>query len=166
MATHSGILAWRLPWTEETGGLQSMGLKESGTTKRLPFPSSLWHWSHWGASLFLGILALCPFPFLLSDKGFLTLVLVPGWDFRVWLSKNCVKLCSFVGLDVSQRLTERLIKGVPNPKSLRITEEISVHSYSPRKLCGQCRKGWLHIVKSRSEMHDESHDGKEQSKLN
>ena len=41
MATHSGILAWRLPWTEETGGLQSMGLKESGTTKRLPFPSSL-----------------------------------------------------------------------------------------------------------------------------
>ena len=25
MATHSGILAWRLPWTEETGGLQSMG---------------------------------------------------------------------------------------------------------------------------------------------
>ena len=25
MATHSGILAWRIPWTEETGGLQSMG---------------------------------------------------------------------------------------------------------------------------------------------
>ena len=25
MATHSGILAWRLPWTEEPGGLQSMG---------------------------------------------------------------------------------------------------------------------------------------------
>ena len=23
MATHSGILAWRIPWTEETGGLQS-----------------------------------------------------------------------------------------------------------------------------------------------
>ena len=26
MATHSSILAWRIPWTEETGGLQSMGL--------------------------------------------------------------------------------------------------------------------------------------------
>ena len=26
MATHSSILAWRSPWTEEPGGLQSMGL--------------------------------------------------------------------------------------------------------------------------------------------
>ena len=25
MATHSSILAWRIPWTEEFGGLQSMG---------------------------------------------------------------------------------------------------------------------------------------------
>ena len=25
MATHSGILAWGIPWTEEPGGLQSMG---------------------------------------------------------------------------------------------------------------------------------------------
>ena len=27
MATQSGILAWRIPWTEEPGGLQSMGLQ-------------------------------------------------------------------------------------------------------------------------------------------
>ena len=27
MATHSSILAWRIPWTEESGGLQSMGLQ-------------------------------------------------------------------------------------------------------------------------------------------
>ena len=26
MATHSSIVAWRIPWTEETGGLQSMGV--------------------------------------------------------------------------------------------------------------------------------------------
>ena len=26
VATHSGILAWRIPWTEEPGGLQSTGL--------------------------------------------------------------------------------------------------------------------------------------------
>ena len=26
MATHSSIVAWRIPWTEEPGGLQSMGL--------------------------------------------------------------------------------------------------------------------------------------------
>ena len=27
MATHSSILAWKIPWTEETGRLQSMGLQ-------------------------------------------------------------------------------------------------------------------------------------------
>ena len=36
MATLFSILAWRIPWTEEPGGLQSMGLqKESDTTERL-----------------------------------------------------------------------------------------------------------------------------------
>ena len=29
MATHSSILAWEIPWTEEPGRLQSMGLQES-----------------------------------------------------------------------------------------------------------------------------------------
>ena len=37
MATHSSILAWRIPWTEELGGLQSTGRKESDTTERLQF---------------------------------------------------------------------------------------------------------------------------------
>ena len=32
MATHSSILAWRIPWTEEPGGLQSMGLQELDMT--------------------------------------------------------------------------------------------------------------------------------------
>ena len=31
MAPYSSILAWRIPWTEEPGGLQSMGLKKSQT---------------------------------------------------------------------------------------------------------------------------------------
>ena len=30
VATHSSILAWRIPWTEEPGGLQSMGRKRVG----------------------------------------------------------------------------------------------------------------------------------------
>ena len=30
MATHSSILAWRIPWTEEPGGLQSMGSQRIG----------------------------------------------------------------------------------------------------------------------------------------
>ena len=30
MATHSSILAWRIPWTEEPGGLQSTGFQRVG----------------------------------------------------------------------------------------------------------------------------------------
>ena len=35
MATHSNILAWKIPWTEEPGGLQSMMLQVSDTTEQL-----------------------------------------------------------------------------------------------------------------------------------
>ena len=38
-ATHSSILAWKIPWTEEPGGLQSMG---SQSQTRLS--SQHWHW--------------------------------------------------------------------------------------------------------------------------
>ena len=37
MAPHSSTLAWKIPWTEEPGGLQSMGLLELDTTERLTF---------------------------------------------------------------------------------------------------------------------------------
>ena len=40
MATHSSILAWRIPWSEELGGLQSTGRKELETTERLHFHSA------------------------------------------------------------------------------------------------------------------------------
>ena len=33
MATHSSILAWRIPWMEEPGGLQSMGSQRVGRTR-------------------------------------------------------------------------------------------------------------------------------------
>ena len=32
MATHSSIRSWRIPWTEEPGGLQPNGIEESDTT--------------------------------------------------------------------------------------------------------------------------------------
>ena len=35
MATHSSILAWKIPWMEEPGRLQSMGSKELDMTERL-----------------------------------------------------------------------------------------------------------------------------------
>ncbi|MDK7068669.1 hypothetical protein QP359_09440, partial [Lactobacillus paragasseri] len=37
MATHSSILAWEIPWTEEPGGYSPWGHKKSDTTERLHF---------------------------------------------------------------------------------------------------------------------------------
>ena len=41
MAPHSSTLAWKIPWTEEPGRLQSMGSLECDTTERLHFHFSL-----------------------------------------------------------------------------------------------------------------------------
>ena len=46
MATHSSILAWRIPWTEEPGGLQSMGLQRVGPD----WATSLSDWSNLAAA--------------------------------------------------------------------------------------------------------------------
>ena len=43
MGTYSSIVAWRIPWTEEPGGLQSMGCKESDTTEQLTTPPTHTH---------------------------------------------------------------------------------------------------------------------------
>ena len=42
-ATHSSILAWRIPWTEEPGRLQSRGLKQLDMTERLSFHFTYTH---------------------------------------------------------------------------------------------------------------------------
>jgi len=36
MAIHSSILAWKIPWTEEPGGLQSMGAEKESDTNEHP----------------------------------------------------------------------------------------------------------------------------------
>ena len=41
MATHSSILAWEIPWSEEPGRLQSMGSQESDMTEHTPMHA--WH---------------------------------------------------------------------------------------------------------------------------
>ena len=41
MAPHSSTLAWKIPWMEEPGGLQSIGSRGSDTTERLYFHFSL-----------------------------------------------------------------------------------------------------------------------------
>ena len=47
MAPHSSTLAWKIPWTEEPGRLQSMGSRESDTTGRLHFHFSLFTFMYW-----------------------------------------------------------------------------------------------------------------------
>ena len=57
MATHSSILAWRMPWTEEPGRLQSVGQKESDTTERLSDFTFTFHFLNpW--SLLLGTISV------------------------------------------------------------------------------------------------------------
>ena len=41
MATHSSTLAWKIPWTEEPGGLQSMGSQSQDTTEHNHHPTSM-----------------------------------------------------------------------------------------------------------------------------
>ena len=42
MAAHSSILACRIPWTEEPGALQTMGVAESDMTERLNAHTGRW----------------------------------------------------------------------------------------------------------------------------
>ena len=42
-ATHSSILAWEIPWTEEPGGLQSMGLQRDGHDRATEHTCSSFH---------------------------------------------------------------------------------------------------------------------------
>ena len=49
MATHSGILAWEIPWTEEPGRLQFMGPQESDMTEWLSH--NIYSSSHWASQL-------------------------------------------------------------------------------------------------------------------
>ena len=44
METHSSMLAWRIPWTEESGRLQSVWLQESDMTKQLTLSLTTAEW--------------------------------------------------------------------------------------------------------------------------
>ena len=48
MATHSNILAWKIPWTEKPGRLQSMGLQRVGHDR---VTSHILHWNEKGRLL-------------------------------------------------------------------------------------------------------------------
>ena len=67
MATHSSILAWRIPWTEDPGGLQSMGSQESDMTQRLHH-----HHHHYGCA---GVLLCTGFSAVATSRATLVTVL-------------------------------------------------------------------------------------------
>ena len=58
MATHSSIPAWRAPWTEGLGRLQSWGRKESDTTERLTQMIHITYFKH-DALLFFKCVRMC-----------------------------------------------------------------------------------------------------------
>ena len=62
MATHSSILAWRIPWTEEPGGLQSMGsqrVRHNWATKHLTWLDNTTYPTSQGTFPALGRLVCC-----------------------------------------------------------------------------------------------------------
>ena len=66
MATHSSILAWRIPWTEEPGGLQSRGVTKLNTTEQLTLSLSCPHIPYAPAPLGLSSSTSYHHPSLLS----------------------------------------------------------------------------------------------------
>ena len=75
MATHSSILAWRIPWTEEPGRLQSIGLqrvRHNRSETHTHTPKSIWKQSLLGGVNFLTItLFLNKGLFSLNRRGML-----------------------------------------------------------------------------------------------
>ena len=63
MATHSSILAWKIPWTEASGGLQSMGLQESVMIEILTYTDTLEAFANnWKLTLLWNRTVLQPLP--------------------------------------------------------------------------------------------------------
>ena len=63
MATHSNILAWEIPWTEEPSKLQSMGSQRVGRGLAIKQQQSL------EISGVLGLFVCLSFPFVLNEMG-------------------------------------------------------------------------------------------------
>ena len=88
MATHSSILAWRIPWTQEPGGLQSMGSQRAGhdwaTNHSTAYMSILI--SRFIPPLHLPLVSICQ-----KDKSKYR-ILMHIWQFSSVQSLSCVRL--------------------------------------------------------------------------
>ena len=73
MATHTSLLAWRIPWTEEAGGYSPWGHKESDMTKWLTLPSSENRFSSSFSIFYFGYSSfVCPLKVSISDKSLIS----------------------------------------------------------------------------------------------
>ena len=82
MATHSSIFAWRIPWTEEPGRLQSMGSQEWDTTwwpNHHHQSENQWGYFPQRVSLFLAAFLFPPYSYL------------SGYFNNFWVRKNFIK---------------------------------------------------------------------------
>ena len=85
MVTHSTILAWRIPWTEEPVRLQSMGLKESDTTKQLSLSNKCYFpFSHLGTVVVISAVYIPVFVHWFADDRdchifFKLFIFLPFW---------------------------------------------------------------------------------------
>ena len=77
MLTHSGILAWEIPWTEEPGGLQSMGSQKSQTRPKQLSMKYNNRWLKWWAVAHFSSIT---FPFMFCDGRWCTSEIWIKWN--------------------------------------------------------------------------------------
>ena len=82
MASHSSILAWRIPWTEEPGGLQSEGSQSQTRLKRLS-SNNTGTCMHGLPCWFKTIIIIINYNLLYNTGNFAQCMWKPGWE-RVW----------------------------------------------------------------------------------
>ena len=121
MATHSSILAWRIPWTEDPGELQSMGSKESDTDEHTH--THLWTVTFYfalslGRSQFSPLLLLPPIPpsirVFSNSGGYLNTNFFSSEEGPLWDQRRVI-------LGVSERNTKGMWTPEPAHPCLRLS---------------------------------------------
>ena len=111
MATHSSTLAWKIPWTEEPGRLQSMGLQRVGHTEQLHFHNDVTMQNYFLTSLFICKPIQFSNPFLLPH--------------RTW--RNSTELCLLRGRQWSD-LRESIIFSITGIFFLIPCKNLKIHT--------------------------------------
>ena len=116
-ATHSSVLAWKIPWTEEPGGLQSTGSKELGTIELAHLSLLYIHRVHAQSCLTLCNLMDCSLP------GFSVHGIFPGRITGV----GCHFLLQGIFPPGSPALQADALPSEPPGKPVRSTEILNRH---------------------------------------